>query len=445
MCDTILAPPQSAAERIMLFGKNSDRQCNEAQTVERFVAAEHAPASRVACTYISIPQAAHTHEVLLCRPFWTWGAEMGANEHGVVIGNEGLHARTPAPEAEALLGMDLLRLALERAATAAEAVEVVTTLLERHGQGGNCGHVVPAYYNNGFVIADPREAFVLETIGREWLLERVGGVRALSNEYSITSGVERSSAGLREMLRALGCSDDGVTNYAEAIRDPQRVHIGSARGRRARATSLLESNNEHLRIFDIIRILRDHDPAGRQANDWDPKRVHTYSLCIHAGADERVAQTTGAMASELRCDDSVHWVTGTAAPCISIFKPVLMGVALPAHGPLPTEQYDPSALWWRHERLHRAAVLGDFPSFLEQVRQERDGLESGFHARVTAVLNGGGATDRAHLIAECWREAAEAEERWHSLLRAGARRESGTHEATWARMNELASLDLNDR
>ena len=172
MCDTIVALPGSSGDRITLFGKNSDRERNEAQTVEIFPRADHAPGAELACTYITIPQVRHTHAVLLCRPFWMWGAEMGANEHGVVIGNEAVHARTPPQEEKALIGMDLLRLALERATTAAEAVEVMITLLECHGQGGSCGHLTPRYYHNSFIVADPREAFVLETMRREWLVAR---------------------------------------------------------------------------------------------------------------------------------------------------------------------------------------------------------------------------------------------------------------------------------
>src|SRR5262245_45472149 len=101
-----------------------------------------------------------------------WGAEMGVNQHGVAIGNEALHAKTPAQRRRALIGMDLVRLGLERAATAKQAVEVMIELLERHGQGGDCGHLGRFYYNNGFIVADPAEAYVLETAGRWWAVQR---------------------------------------------------------------------------------------------------------------------------------------------------------------------------------------------------------------------------------------------------------------------------------
>jgi secernin len=200
MCDTIFAPPAGTASRAMLFGKNSDRQRNEAQSVEYFPRRQYPDGASLSCTYIQIPQASLTNAVLLCRPFWIWGAEMGANEFGVVIGNEGLHAQSVAPQGKALLGMDLLRLGLERARTAAEAIEVITRLLQHYGQGGNCGHLIPDYYNNGFVVADANEAFILETIGREWLLEKIHDVRSASNVYSIAECPDACSPGLRSLL-----------------------------------------------------------------------------------------------------------------------------------------------------------------------------------------------------------------------------------------------------
>jgi secernin len=441
MCDTLLATPDSTAERTMLFAKNSDRQRNEAQSVEYFPGADHEPGSRLKCTYLTIPQAPRTHAVLLCRPFWMWGAEMGANEHGVVIGNEGLQARSAAPQQPALTGMDLIRLALERANSAAHAMDVITTLLELHGQGGNGGHLTPVFYNNGFMIADSREAFVLETIGREWLVERVRGVRAMSNRYSIGREADRTSAGLPALVRDSGWSADDAPDYAEAIANPHREHLGNAGARRARSSALLSLRDGRLGVADMTSILRDHGAGNRYPPVWQAEGAVTFTVCMHAGADDRPGQTAGSMVSELSTNGAVHWVTGTAAPCMSIFKPVLIDTPPPPHGTRATDRFDARAFWWRHERLHRAAILGDFPVFLNDIRPERDSLEAHFHARVRAVLNGGSVDERSKVIADCWKEAIEAEDRWHARVAPARSSQATAYVAGWEKMNRLAGLE----
>ena len=441
MCDTLVATPASTADGSMLFAKNSDRQRNETHVVELVPAVNQSKHASVKCTYIEIPQVQRTHAMLLCRPFWLWGAEMGANEHGVVIGNEGLHARSPAPKEPALTGMDLIRLTLERAVTAEEAVEVMTTLLMDYGQGGNCGHLTPSYYNNGFIIADRNDAFVLETVGREWLTERVRGVRAISNWYSIESGIERQSAGLQQVLRDFGHSSGNTANYADAIADPNRSHISSARDRRAHSTALLKARDGELRSSDLMRILRGHS-TGTPGDQWSPTGSCPYGLCMHAGAQDKPSQTTGSLVSEIRENQTIHWVTGTSSPCISIFKPVLMNVPLPPHGPPPTDRFDPEVLWWRHEQLHRHALLGDFPKFLAELQDERDGLESSFQRRVVDVLKGGTTEDSALVVQTCWKEASEMEARWHARVCKMSPAPETPFSAAWGEMNELAGLPV---
>ncbi|MBG0771886.1 MAG: C69 family dipeptidase [Anaerolineaceae bacterium] len=139
MCDTFVALKNATVDGSVIFGKNSDRDPNEAQELVLIPHAVHPEGSEVKCTYISIPQVRETNAVLLSKPFWIWGAEMGANEHGVVIGNEAVFTKVPYDKEPGLIGMDFLRLALERAATADEALDVMIELLEKYGQGGNHG------------------------------------------------------------------------------------------------------------------------------------------------------------------------------------------------------------------------------------------------------------------------------------------------------------------
>ena len=49
---------------------------------------------------------------------------------------------------------------------------LITQLLEHYGQGGNCGFQHQLFYHNSFIIADPRDAWVLETAGKQWAAER---------------------------------------------------------------------------------------------------------------------------------------------------------------------------------------------------------------------------------------------------------------------------------
>lgn len=118
MCDTLGVILNGKA----LFGKNSDRSPNEPQVCE-YNAARDAYEPMVKVTYLTIEQVSHTHACLLSRPIWMWGAEIGVNEHGVCIGNEAVFTKG-AYAKSGLTGMDLLRLGLERGASAAEARDV---------------------------------------------------------------------------------------------------------------------------------------------------------------------------------------------------------------------------------------------------------------------------------------------------------------------------------
>ena len=437
MCDTLAALPVSTARGATLFAKNSDRERNEAQGLE--MSPRRRDAGPLKLTYLTIPDAPATHACLLSRPFWMWGAEIGANEHGVAIGNEALHAKTPAQRKRALTGMDLVRLGLERAATAAEAVSVITGLLERYGQGGDCGHLGRFYYDNGFIIADPQEAFVLETQGRWWAIERVHRHRALSNAYSIGRGYDAVSADFARHAREQHWTGlTGRFDVAKELLNEERDAVSFGRSRCARGNALLDRGAPKLTPQAMMAILRDHgdDP------DWSPANTKGRTICMHAAQGPRRSQSVASMVSELRPGGAVHWVTGTSAPCTSLFKPVVFGAGRPPLGSSPNDWFDRDSLWWRHERLHRA-LLHDFTAGVGAIQRERDIVEAGFVAHMDAAFEGGPeALHRA--VGECWREAEAVEARWldalETLPAAGPAAGQNAHRRSWTRLNQVAGL-----
>ncbi len=444
MCDTMAARGAATTTGFTLFAKNSDRERNEAQFLEWLPAQEFGRGAVVRCTYIAIPQAARTNAVLLSRPFWIWGAEMGANEHGVVIGNEAVHPRAVPQRREALIGMDLLRLGLERGASAAEAVSVITGLLEAHGQGGSCGHMGRRYYDNSFIIADARDIYVLETIGRRWAVERAGTTRAISNTYTIGTTPTDASPDLEAFARAQGWwQGNAPFDFAAAVTNPDNPGLSGALGRCRRATDLLARQAGRIGVAEMMANLRDHGGAAEGNADFHPQHIEGVTICMHAGDGTRRGQSVGAMVSDVRDAGAVHWMTGTSGPCTSVFKPVFMDAGLPPQGKRPGDRSDPDTLWWRHEKLHRALVQGDYAGAMAWFRPERDALEAEFRTRVEAVIGlsgANGAAARRGVAEACWRDAAAAEERW--LARATPLACTGLRPAfrrAWTRFDKLAA------
>ena len=322
MCDSLV----SLTDDGPLFAKNSDRDPNESQYLDWVPQRSHPVGAVVACTWIEVPQVGHTHAVLLSRPWWMWGAEMGANQHGVVIGNEAVFTRAADGE-KALLGMDLVRLALERAATADEAVSVMVDLLERHGQGGPCSRARPDFtYDNSFLVVDPRGATVLETAGRRWATEPVSGAgRSISNGLTIPSFAKAHSRSVRTWK-------SGAAVRRRLTEPMARQAAGPAH---------------------LMAALRRHGTGSTPG--WSPVRGGLRAPCVHGGGLLTSSQTTGSWVSDLR-GGVRHWATASAAPCTSLFKPVAVDQPVDT-GPRPDDHFDGQTTWWRHESLHRRTLV----------------------------------------------------------------------------------------
>ncbi len=425
MCDTFVALADATADGSVILAKNSDREPNEAHEVVLVPAAEHGHGARLRCTYLEIDQVRRTNAVLLAKPYWIWGAEMGANEHGLVIGNEAVFTKVPHEKVDGLIGMDLLRLGLERAATAEEAVDVITSLLSRHGQGGSCGHTHELRYDNSFLLADPREAWVLETAGREWAAERVSSTRSISNAITLGRDADLVSSGLVRHAVDEGWSRSATQfDFARDYSDFLYTRFSDAHARQCRTTDSLRAQSGRVDVASAIALLRDHgdvDPGWSPA-DAPGAGLLGQTVCAHAGfGPVRISQSTGSWVSHLGADGTfTHWVTATSAPCTSVFKPVWFDGGLPATGPQPRGRYDAETLWWRHEDLHRA-TLADYAALHLLYRDEQHALEQRFRDEAARAST---AAERTAVTAAAYAEAGGAEQRWTRTVLGASRRTS---------------------
>ncbi|MGH0117386.1 UNVERIFIED_CONTAM: hypothetical protein FKN15_034573 [Acipenser sinensis] len=256
------------------------------------------------CTYITINQAQRTHAVVLSRPAWLWGAEMGANEHGVCIANAAVVAREPGARTEALLGMDLVRLGVERGSTAKVALDTIVSLLEEHGQGGNYFEDRNAYqaFHSAFLIADRVEGWVLETVGKYWAAERITeGFKGHCQHLSITTNIDAEHPELRSYAQEQGWWSEGQEfNFSEVFSLPNEESSPCA------GKEFFGNQEGDLTVQTVIDALRDKETG----------------VCV----DSESLLTTASMVSVLpqsTASPCVHFFTATPDPARSIFKPFI--------------------------------------------------------------------------------------------------------------------------
>jgi dipeptidase len=375
MCDTLVALGPATKDGISLFAKNSDRPPRECQRIVQQPRRRHPADTVTRCQYIGIPQTQETAAVLGSQPWWLWGFEHGVKEHRVAIGNETVFARESLA-ATGLLGMDCVRLGLERGRSAAEALEVMTSLLERYGQGGS-GHVdVEWPYHNAFLIADPAEAWTLETSDRHWAARRVRDLGNVSNGLALGSDWERGSPDVETfaIAREWWSPARGRLDFAAAYADDSGVPPNLCGERRRRAAALLGEARGQVTPASMRAILRDHYEGGpvhvRRAFD----DAHFFSLCMHA---DPLDNTTAAMVACLPRDPETPapvWLC-LGSPCVGAFVPCYLEGSVPDVLTRGGREPDPASPWWRTREL-LGLVERDFARFAPRVRERLDALEA---------------------------------------------------------------------
>jgi secernin len=425
-CDSFVVMPPASADGSMLMGKNSDRPVNETQPLRYLPSRLPSRGDRLQLAYVEIPDACDTLAHVGASPYWCWGHELGLNQRGVAIGNEALftrdlalnqhRARAGDPPEPGILGMELVRLGLERGRTAVEAVDVMTALLERYGQWGagvRGQSAAEGAYDNSYLIADGREAWVLETTGRRWIAARVRhSTWSISNQATIRTDWDRASDDLAEHALEAGWwpdKDAGRFDFAAAYTDPQvPLQISHIRLQRSRQLLREAVPGGGVDVAAAAAVLRDHyEGTFLEGPYFNAARPDFMTLCMHSHPSGFTWGNTASSAIfVLPSDDRPPYLWWAAAtPCTSVYVPVFVDApglpdALGRSGSVRATSVNPEqapedapadgSYWWTFQRL-LDVVKGDalgsaFTDRQPQVRDAFDRLETAWRGELSGVV-----------------------------------------------------------
>lgn len=433
MCDTFVrnAGIQDAGQgresSAALFGKNSDRHPDEPQMLYVGTADLNkweGESEQALDKYTDGPlqvlrriydQYEHPFRALISKPIWMWGGEMGLNERGVAIGNEAVFSKWRSRRSrdlnKGLLGMDLLRLALHNAASAREAVDFLSRIIEREGQGGDGAYKGQLYYDNSFLICDTRQAFILETAGHRWAAKQVTS-DAISNCYILQDDFEScDQITSQAAFRPDGGRAPVSRRFSFAEHNESRLYrwVAKGRTRRRRTRQLIDS--EKFTLESTFGLLRDHNGRAHP-------RKGMGNLCMHSSRFIK-SETTASMVVEFQAEGPVAWVTGSPHPCVSLFQPWNFD-ALPSEdeaadnysehllalGPV-FQNYQPGEEYARSMMELSRKLAGNFSKFVQQLQPERDRIEDELRRTVTDAIAAATAGSRGAAIGECRHAAYE--------------------------------------
>lgn len=375
MCDTLVK--KTAQGR--LFAKNSDRAMNE-PNLYLFVPRQTQTTNVLSVTYRDIPQVNETYAFFMVKPSWIWGAEMGINEFGVMIGNEAIFTKNPTNHTPTLLGMDYLRLALERSTSAKMAVELITSLLETYHQGGNAGFEAPRYYDNSYLISDANEAYILETIGNQWLVRAIEDSGNISNRLS-----EQPTTTIQDLL-------------FKRQADPLFTFFSGSKDRCNHVAAMLQESQTNSAL-DIRRILQSHKhnnlPKLYQKGSMKSVCMHQSLLGDH---------TTASFIIDWNPQLTVIWLSNGSTPCLSVYLPTFFGIT---EAPVFSTTEDALAFWLKREYVKRAYMAGWIDQF--HFMKERDDLQHHIDQQTLAFLQSNPSISEQQIFQ---REMATLEEKW---------------------------------
>jgi hypothetical protein len=370
--DAVVARGRATVDGQALFGQNLHGPSQLLPRISLTPGRDFAPGELSGVQDVAVPQVRRTQTVFGLHAHQSPGYRVGLNGAKVVVGCLPLEVRLRASQ-PGLTGPDLVRLVLERSHSACQAVDILAGLIDRYGQGARIDEPGATYCDHAFLIADSREAVLVETAGKHWVAQEIGEVRALVSARTIRQDWDHISHGLSDHLIQQGAwpADGSKIDFVGAIGDAPEQHP-LAFNRWGRAMFLLQEQNGHIDPGFLRRLVRDHGEDIESS--WMPSIGQ-----ISAGACRHAGKLAGSatQASFLACLSKepqvspIAWVA-FGPPCRSVFFPIVLTGRMPE----ALISSGPESLPEQLARLQRRTAAK--PEIWPEMREEFDRLQGEF-------------------------------------------------------------------
>lgn len=375
-CTTVLVGKSLTADNAVIHAHNEDmgnKAVGRLWAVER---ARHGDGETLDVPYVSLPQA---HETL---GYWASGNALGAkglgtsreirshdsvlvglNRSGVSLSCNWAHSREENSEGVGVRRYAIRQLLLERATSARHGVKILGDLIETHGQADWGGLI--------YHLADPDEAWVVETTTHNWVARRVRDdeIHVTANRFRIGSDYDLASSNLVEHAVAKGwlASADDTLDFAAVYGRPGKMNQAYDSRREERVMLLLGSKHGVITPEDLFPVLSDRYEGTEFYTPPQPEPVWRENLdkepTIHRTISTNLAQSS--FVAHLRGHlpvgvGAMMWY-GVATPSYAGYVPLYASAgevpkaysrSIPADSPQADRE---DSAWWIFRRLQRTA------------------------------------------------------------------------------------------
>lgn len=250
---------------------------------------------------------------------------------------------------------------------------------------------------------------MLETAGQYWAAKKIRDVYAISNRLTIGRDYDRAHPDLFHYALDKGwCRSEDDFDFARCYTNQLMTRFSGAAKREHCSRTMLEESKGRITVESMMDILRSHTTS------FEEKPYQTASVssvCMHAGGLVG-DQTTGSLIAELALAEDgfnedanrdTYWITGSSAPCLSLFKPWWM--IRPDHLSFSEDETEAAIAYWEKQESVYRAVLEQRIDW-QKYQSERDLIEKALLDEVRTV--DGKTTDER--LSEIQARALESED-----------------------------------